>query len=149
MAGVQPNKEYVLKYENFRGGLNLRDAEEDLAPNESPEMKNLLWRNGVLSSRRGLTYLNSAATRGTGLACFSGLWHGHFFFHAGTKIYACHAEDGTVTVAASGVPGYQGTFFLFGGDLYYKNKGSYIRITAVLSGGVWSFSGSRGAMIRR
>ena len=54
-----PKKEYVLDYSNLCGGLNLWDPDYRLKTNESPEMKNLLWRNGMLCSHKGQVYLNS------------------------------------------------------------------------------------------
>ena len=52
-----PKKEYVLDYSNLYGGINLWDPDYRLNPHESPEMKNLLWRKGMLCSRKGQQYL--------------------------------------------------------------------------------------------
>ncbi|MBP5222240.1 MAG: hypothetical protein J6Z35_03655, partial [Lachnospiraceae bacterium] len=56
-----PKKEYVLDYSNLCGGLNLWDPDYRLKASETPEMKNLLWRNGMLCSRKGQVFLNSSA----------------------------------------------------------------------------------------
>ena len=71
-----PKKEYVLDYSNLCGGINLWDPDYRLKPNESPEMKNLLWRNGMLCSRKGQIYLNSTML-GLGIAAYPRFWHGH------------------------------------------------------------------------
>ena len=60
-----PKSEYVQEFGNLTGGLNLRDADYRLRANESPEMKNLLWRDGMLRSRKGQRWLSSAEL-GTG-----------------------------------------------------------------------------------
>ena len=64
---VKPKKEYALDYSNLCGGLNLWDPDYRLKPNESPEMKNLLWRNGMLCSRKGQVFLSDAEL-GQGIA---------------------------------------------------------------------------------
>ncbi len=81
-----PKKEYVLDYSNLCGGINLWDPETRLKPNESPEMKNLLWRNGMLCSRKGQAYLFEAAL-GQGYAAYPRFWHGCIFAHIGDGIY--------------------------------------------------------------
>ena len=50
---VAPKHEYVLDFSNLCGGINLWDPDYRMKSNESPEMKNLLWRNGMLCSRKG------------------------------------------------------------------------------------------------
>ena len=68
--GPSPKKEYVLDYSNLCGGINLWDPDYRLKPNESPEMKNLLWRNGMLCSRKGQMYLSDTEL-GQGIAAYS------------------------------------------------------------------------------
>ena len=93
-----PKSEYVQSFDNLYGGLNLKDADYRLKANESPEMKNLLWRNGMLSSRKGQRWLSSTQ-HGTGHAAFEKLWHGYAFCHIGSSLYAFpalpspHGED--------------------------------------------------------
>ena len=162
-----PKTEYVQEFGNLFGGLNLKDADYRLKANESPEMKNLLWRNGMLCSRKGQRWLSSAEL-GTGHAAFEKLWHGYAFCHIGDGIY-CFDARGEATAGAragsadhetadlseqnneeatevapvelcSGVPEVRGTFFLYGNQLYYKTRGAYIVISAEYANGGWSFT---------
>ena len=64
-----PKTEYVQEFTNLYGGLNLRDADYRLKANESPEMKNLLWKDGTLRSRKGQRWLSSAAGPCAGESC--------------------------------------------------------------------------------
>ncbi|MDO5445817.1 MAG: hypothetical protein Q4F31_09395 [Eubacteriales bacterium] len=141
MAGPSPKTEYSLKFEDFSGGLNIRDMEYNLKPNESPDMKNLLWRNGLLASRKGQRFLSADASLGQGHALYSSLWHGHLFAHIGTKLYAFNASTGILYgQLATGLPATRGTFFMYGGSLYYKTAGAYKVITAAEVGGEWTFT---------
>ena len=134
-----PKTEYVQEFGNLYGGLSLKDADYRLKANESPEMKNLLWRNGMLCSRKGQRWLSSTQL-GTGHAAFEKLWHGYVFCHIGTKIYCFNSQNGVYTELTSGIPEVRGTFFLYSNQLYYKTRGAYIVITAVYANGGWSFT---------
>ena len=63
---VAPKHEYVLDFSNLCGGINLWDPDYRMKSNESPEMKNLLWRNGMLCSRKGQYYLQGRTLRAIG-----------------------------------------------------------------------------------
>lgn len=136
----QTKTEYERTLEGFRGGLNLQKAEYCLPSDETPEMKNLLWRDGFLASRKGQTYLQSIGP-GAGLALYEGVWHGYLFAHIGFRLYAIHAATGAYTDLGVSIQPVGGTFFLYGGDLYYKSYASYRKITAQQDGqGEWSFT---------
>lgn len=49
----KPATEYVVNFQDLNGGINLSDLEHMLTNKESPAMRNLLWREGVLCSRDG------------------------------------------------------------------------------------------------
>ena len=134
-----PKKEYVLDYSNLYGGINLWDPDYRLKPSESPEMKNLLWRNGMLCSRKGQYYL-CPYQLGQGFAAYPRLWHGFIFAHIGGNIFRFDVETGSPVLLATGIPKIRGTFFTFSDKLYYKTKGAYKEITATLVDGQWSFS---------
>ena len=87
-----PKKEYVLDYSCLNGGINLWDPETRLKANESPEMKNLLWRNGMLCSRKGQRFLCEYQL-GQGLAAYPRLWHGCIFAHIGGNIFCFRLEE--------------------------------------------------------
>ena len=46
-------REHTLTFPRLDGGLNLRDDETNLKPNESPDMLNLWWEDGALRTRPG------------------------------------------------------------------------------------------------
>ena len=134
-----PKKEYVLDYSNLYGGINLWDPDYRLKPSESPEMKNLLWRNGMLCSRKGQYYV-CPYQLGQGFTAYIRLWHGFIFAHIGGNIFRFDVETGSPVLLATGIPKIRGTFFTFSDKLYYKTKGAYKEITATLVDGQWSFS---------
>ena len=138
-----PKKEYVLDFSNLSGGINLWDPDYRLKSNESPEMKNLLWRNGMLCSRKGQYYM-CPYQLGQGYAAYPRLWHGCIFAHIGANIFCFRMEQGEQSASpvllATGIPKIRGTFFTFSDKLYYKTKGAYKEITANQVDGQWSFS---------
>ncbi|MBP3210191.1 MAG: hypothetical protein J6M64_09860 [Oscillospiraceae bacterium] len=134
-----PKREYVLDFSNLSGGINLWDPDYRLKSNESPEMKNLLWRNGMLCSRKGQYFL-CPYQLGQGFAAYPRLWHGFIFAHIGGNIFRFDAERGSPVLLATGIPKIRGTFFTFSDKLYYKTKGAYKEITANQVDGQWSFS---------
>ena len=107
-----PKKEYVLDYSNICGGINLWDPDYRLKPNESPEIKNLLWRNGMLCSRKGQAYVFDTAL-GQGYAAYPRFWHGCIFAHIGDGIYCFRENEMTYELLCTGVPAVRGTFFTY------------------------------------
>lgn len=51
-----PKTKYQVTFESLTGGLNLYDPDYRLKLNESPDMENMLWKNGTLCSRYGQNY---------------------------------------------------------------------------------------------
>ena len=134
-----PKKEYVLDYSNLCGGINLWDPDYRLKPNESPEMKNLLWRNGMLCSRKGQIYLSSTML-GLGIAAYPRFWHGHIFTHISDGIYCFDPVNGNAISLCSGLPLVRGTFFTYSDKLFYKTTGTYKEISAVYENNQWTFT---------
>lgn len=127
-----PPKEYVLELPKLDGGLNLWDLDYRMDANQSPNMLNLYWLDGALSCREGQVWL-SQTQLGTGYCCAPELFWDHGFFHIGSKLYYGElsdpaAETMTLTELLSGVPENRGTWFRYGDDLYYKNRGGYFVI---------------------
>lgn len=128
----------VVDFPELNGGLNLRDLSYRLEPNQSPDMKNLWWQNGILQSRDGQVFVSDDQDRGVGYACDGTLFWGNAFFHIGGKLYRADMSvfEGTDDLSIqltlveliSGVPENRGTFFRYGDSLYYKNRGGYFRI---------------------
>ena len=133
---LKPNKEYVINYENLSGGLNISKPSYQLFQNESPEMKNLRYIDGRLCSREGQTECLTSES-GAGHAAYRFFWHGSIFAHVGDKLILmrnsqCAMPNEEVweeEILISGIPEIRGTFFVYDGNLYYKARGAYIRIS--------------------
>lgn len=137
-----PNKEYVIDFPRLDGGLNTWELDYRLDANESPEMVNLWWQDGALCSRNGQVFVTSDQPLGTGWSAYEGLYWDHAFFHIGDRLYHAKLDDpdvagGDVVLAEllSGVPENRGTWFRYGDDLYYKNRGGYFRVRYQEEGG--------------
>ena len=130
-------REYVVDYARLDGGLNLWDLDYRMGRNESPEMENLWWRDGVLCCRDGQNACDGVdedgkkAGPGVGYAASNGQFHGMEFFHIGACIYYGDPsqEDMTLVKLCEGIPEVRGTFFQYDGALYYKTKGCFKKIT--------------------
>ena len=124
-----PKKEYVVDFENLSGGLNLQELDYRIGNDETPEMKNLLWREGVLSCRDGQVYINGDQDMVHHKA-YNDLWNDSMFVHADTSLYVVDPETGVYTEIYTGDTDFttRGTFFLYGEDMFYKTKGYYIKI---------------------
>ena len=130
-------KEYMIDYARLDGGLNLWDLDYRMGRNESPEMENLWWRDGVLCCRDGQNACDGVdedgkkAGPGVGYAASNGQFHGMEFFHIGACIYYGDPsqEDMTLVKLCEGIPEVRGTFFQYDGALYYKTKGCFKKIT--------------------
>jgi len=125
-----PNREYVVNFENLKGGLNLYELDYRIDNDESPEMKNLWWRDGVLTCRDGQEFVNNLVY-GSLHAVYERLWNGHMFVHTDTKIFVVDPEDGTRQVLYNGGEDMtvRGKFFPYNEKLYYKTTGYYIVIS--------------------
>lgn len=121
-----PKKEYTQRFENLSGGLNLRDLDYLLKVNESPEMKNLNWHDGVLACRDGQTLLSKS--RGQVYACAEELFHDRLVVHCGASLYAVTPNTGSWTPLMQNVAQERGTFFRYNEFLMYKNRGGYYKI---------------------
>lgn len=91
------------------GGLNLKDLEYEQDPNQSPYMKNMMYRNGAFSKRYG-----QEAVQGFEDTVNNAIYYkDHFLVHCGTEVY----EDGELL--ASNIADKKGVFALFNQKLYY------------------------------
>ncbi len=125
-----PAREYTVTFPRLDGGLNTWELNYRLGVNESPEMKNLWWKEGTLCCRDGQVYA-SGEKLGTGWSAYETDYYGHVLFHIGDALYAARVEDPeklTLQKLAGDVPENRGTWFCYGGKLYYKNRGGYFCI---------------------
>lgn len=154
-ANYAMTNERSISFENLKGGLNLWELDYRLEPDESPEMKNLFWQDGVLSCRNGQDWVFGSTELGTGHAMYDSLFFGYAVWHSGDKLYyAALGETPTVeideeeektegeaeaevpaadpkvepVVLREGVPEIRGTFFRYQEGLFYKTTGAFIQI---------------------
>ena len=127
-----PKTEYVENFVNLNGGLNIQELEYRLKNDESPAMKNLLWREGVLCSRDGQEWVTPEADLGEGRMMYDRPFNGYLVAHIGDKLYSLELDAETpawselLTLPANST---RGTFFRYFGKLYYKAAGVYVEIT--------------------
>ena len=131
-------REYTVDFPRLDGGLNTWELGYRLNANESPEMKNLWWKNGALCSRDGQVYVSEEALGETKTA-YEALYYDHAFFHIGDKLYSAYIPDSEVLAMREngvvlkalreGVGEEKGTWFRYGDKLYYKNPGGYYAIS--------------------
>ena len=129
-----PKTEYVENFVNLNGGLNIQELEYRLKNDESPEMKNLLWREGVLCSRDGQEWLIDTNLLGAGIAMYDRPFHDHLVAHIGSYIcvWPLHPVGPVgAWMPLNGIPEIgtkRGTFFHYFDKLYYKAPGVYVVI---------------------
>ena len=135
----RPHAVLSQTFSRLSGGLNLRELDYRLRDDESPDLENLWWQDGVLQSRDGQAELWASPNLGTGYACCGELFHGYGFAHIGTRLCILEPRADTENavwaagpfdfyVLLTGVPEVRGTFFSWGGWLFYKTAGDFIRI---------------------
>lgn len=129
---LDPPQEYAIDFPRLDGGLNNWELDWRLDANESPEMKNLWWKNGALCCRDGQTRLTGGASPGKGYSAYERAFWGYGFFHIGDGLYCAKLDnpDGAegsmeLTKLLSEVPENRGTWLRYRDCLYYKNRGGY------------------------
>jgi len=137
--GPDPKAEYVATFENLCGGLNIRDLEYQLTAYESPDMLNMNWNDGIISSRDGQVYIDDTGgdiLSGLALTCYEYLCWGYVFAHVGTTIAFLNPDTGNWQDLNVAVPEVRGTFFRYQDDLLmYKTRGAYVQIKRVRTSG--------------
>jgi len=120
----------VVDFPRLDGGLNLWELDYRLDANQSPDMKNLWWQDGILQCRDGQRFVTDERL-GIGYACYGAAFWDCGFFHIGDKLYYRDMTEGstdTLHELCSGVPENRGTFFRYFEWLFYKNRGGFYRI---------------------
>ena len=122
----------------LNGGLNLWELDYKIDLNQSPDLLNVYWKDGSLSSRPGQEYVEYApedgetydVPSGNFYACYENTWQNYMIAQRGTKLYKIDPETGKHTSIYDGdlSVGSGGTFFVFGNELYYMNGHEYIVI---------------------
>lgn len=144
-----PKREYTVNFERLTGGLNLYAPDYRLKTNESPDMENMVWKNGTLCSRYGQNYVYVPETleHSTEHSCFSELFWGNAFFHFGSKLYyaepAAHIERedfhelcdlASAEYAGLDYAPNRGSWLRYGDNLYFKAPGVFVEIEFTGSG---------------
>ena len=93
--------ESSVNLDTLIGGLNLYELPYRLGVNETPDIVNLVWRDGAIASRDAQAWLCST-TQGIGYSCFDGQYYGREFYHIGNHIYAVGSVPERKTVTFSG-----------------------------------------------
>lgn len=112
------------------GGLNIDVLDYRLPRDESPDMLNLWWEDGILQCRDSQRIVSPAPE--TPVRAFTSTrapFHGVVFFHVGSQIQALDVTqelgENEILTTVSGeiaIPQIRGTFFEYSDDLYYKTR---------------------------
>ena len=122
MALLQTPSFKAQQYRDFEierpcsGGINLLDLEYEQEPNQSPNVLNMMYRNGAFGKRYGQEYYHDYGDE----IYATGYYKGEIIVHAGTKVYRGSE------VIFDGVPTKKGLFFNFNRMLYYINDKFYV-----------------------
>ena len=135
-----PSAERICNIPSLAGGLNIHDDPVRLAEDQSPELVNLWWKDGLLHSRPAQTVFAALSGGGEGdCACYPQLYHGHYIVHRGHQMWAVSADGQTADEISTerltytdedgetirGLPEICGSFVCHNGTLYYKTRGIY------------------------
>lgn len=127
-------KEHVLDLSRLDGGLNTWELDYRIDSNQSPDMENMYWVDGVLSARSGQKYFYEEAEYGSFFSFYDREFiTGKAICHMGEGLYCFDVDSGESTKLMDGLAQQAGTFFVFGADLYYLNGADYIKIGTDLS----------------
>lgn len=133
--------EYTVNFDNLTGGLNLYDLDYRLGLNETPNARNLIWRDGQLKCRRGQRTWFKPTQTSFGYSAYKGLYYGKAFVHADINgvngIFMLNLEEEnrvineewvapTLIKAVTDTDG--GTFFRYRDSLFFKAKNEYYEI---------------------
>lgn len=134
----------VIDMSVLDGGLNLWELDYKLNKNQSPDLLNVYWKDGSLSSRPGQEWVFNQDEHTTHYgefnACYEREWGEvpRLIVHKSNKLYAVNYDTGEHYEIYDGLSEVPGHFFVFGEKLYYfipdiqLGAGSfrYIEITA-------------------
>lgn len=112
----------------FSGGIVIDVPAHEIKDNTSPDMLNMVYRNGVLKKRKGQKVLFEGNGENI-LACHKGLYEGYIVYCADGKLMAYNPEKGERVDLEFRTQKKKGEFFTFNGKLYYTGGGEYLCIS--------------------
>lgn len=123
------NKLHTVDFPQLDGGWNINVRGYKLPQNESPDMKNLWWQDGMLRCRDGQsevptqTPADEPGLTGKTYAVYDSTFYGYGFAHIGRTVYYFDPTTESVTYhpMLQNVNPTGGSFFRYGDDLFYKN----------------------------
>lgn len=121
----------LVDFPRLDGGLNLWELDYRLDSNQSPEMKNMWWQDGILQCRDGQTeFWKNTGDRIRGVNCCSDPFWDHIFLHLGNGLFFIHPASGAEEPTDLGVyiSHRRGTFFRYGDYLFYKTHDAFVKI---------------------
>lgn len=129
MISGTPTREFRLP--ELKGGLNLRDLENKIDDDQSPDCLNVWYSDRVISKRWGQEYVDLTDTAGTAVTLstvysISNEFSNYKCIHAGTKLYKWDEENNQVTDLGVTTANVSGAFLEFNGYLYHMD-GTEIR----------------------
>lgn len=118
---AQSLKTYEISYPG-KGGLNLQDLEYDQVSNQSPNMLNMMYKNGAFGKRYGQSYISE----GIGNNILNlGYYKSKVIIHADTKLISFDIDTKELKELYDGVSETVGVFINFNKNIYYLN-GDYL-----------------------
>jgi len=108
-----------------KNGINLKDLEYKMSMDQSPDVLNMMYRNGAFGKRYGQEYAKQYQDTVYAMANY----HGTTLIHVGTLIKKL--DD---TQIASGIPASKGVFINFNKMIYYLCGGKFYQY----DGTTWS-----------
>lgn len=115
---------YVIK-EPASGGLNLQDLEFDMFDEQSPDMLNVMYRNGVFSKRYSLEYTARNIIAGGADIKASIYYMGYLIVQADDHIIAIDLVSKNTLINDFAVSAKPGFFSIFMGRVYFINEDHY------------------------
>lgn len=134
------NREYVVNLDRLDGGLNIDELPFRIKNNESPAMKNMFWRDGILCARDGQEWVIQANLTADPAwewnRVYERLFHGFVVVAVMDASYYAHfyyanpnAENPVWKQLGYFEFGGGGTFFRYGEYLYYKGESLYLKFS--------------------
>lgn len=118
------------------GGINLKDLEFEQDVNQSPYMRNMMYRNGAFSKRYGQEVTHTFLTDIVASIYFDGYIYAHVASPSGADpdnqgtIYKYKPSTDEVTQVSTGFSSTPGLFMIYAQELYYLRSGGIYKLSS-------------------